>query len=183
MRKINLVKLIVFAPVALASLVAASCTLSGVSNDCQVGDLTAGQAGGGGSAPVEAGPRECLCAAPLNFVPECRRMVARVDGGCDDEPLPNFSACRSGVGLCFGGVCAAPNWDAQCVQSPALGPWLLCNDVKDCDDGNPCTSDSCPAPGCEPCLHVPIADLTDCGDNMLCRQGACCDKPSGFNAH
>lgn len=180
MKKISRVKFIRFAHIALATLIAASCTPDVEVEDC-LGDLTANE-GGGGSSPVDAGPRECPCATPLEIVPECRRMVAHADGVCVEEALPNFSACRGGVGLCFGGLCAAPNWSAQCMQAPAEVPWAVCNDAADCDDGNPCTSDSCPAHGCESCVHVPVEDLTPCDDGMVCRQGACCDKPSGFSA-
>ncbi len=176
--KINLVLTFLCAPLIMAAI---SCS-SNASNDCQFGDLTAteGTGGDGGSVLADGGERLC-CALPLNFNHECHKLVPMVGGTCADEPLQNFAACRGGVGVCFGGVCSPPNWDAQCMQSIGDEPWFVCNDVTDCDDGNPCTSDSCPAPGCEACLHVPVEDLTPCDDGMVCRQGACCDKPAGFS--
>lgn len=180
--------------IALATIavVGINCSLSGVQNDCTniAGSIRDGggqggearNASGGGEGPVE----QCLCPLPINFNPECVSMVMTVAGGCEGKPLPNFTPCRGGVGLCFGGICNAPDWPAACQQGPAGAPWVPCDDVGDCDDGNPCTSDSCPLPGCESCLHVPFADLSDCSTpgmgNQLCRQGACCDTPAGFNA-
>lgn len=172
----------------------AACSVSSGQNDCNVGALVLRDGGvvtttGGGAADGgqggEGGGAACLCPLPINFIPECRAIVFTAEGVCEERPYANFAACRSGVGLCFGGVCNAPNWAAQCQQAPAGPPWVDCHDVGDCDDGNPCTSDSCPDPGCGPCLHVPVADLTDCtppaGSPMLCRQGACCDVPAGFS--
>lgn len=170
------------------SIVVAACSLSGVSNDCAVGDHPLGTGTGGvafdagtGGSGGTGGGAVCACVLPINFNPECRDMVLGPNG-CVDTPKANFTACRGGVGVCFGGICNAPDWPAACEQSPALPPWVPCDDAGDCDDGNPCTSDSCPNPGCESCLHVPVADLTDCsgasGGSMVCRQGACCDKPN-----
>jgi len=178
----------------VAMMASATCSLSGVSNDCAIGDapplgegaggviFDGGREGGVDGNGGEAPELECVCPLPINFNPECRELVQTASGQCVERPLPNFMPCRGGVGLCFGGICAAPNWGAACQQSPAGPPWVPCDNVGDCDDGNPCTSDSCPLPGCESCLHVPVADLTDCSTpdgNMVCRQGACCDKPAG----
>ncbi len=176
-------------------LAVANCDISGVQTDCSDVSPLVWDGGGVGGSAVDGAPSKdgageggalaCFCPWPINFVPECAEIVFTVEGTCEQRPFPNFAACRSGVGLCFGGVCNAPNWPSQCEQAPAGPPWVACNDVGDCNDGNPCTSDSCPNPGCESCLHVPVQDLTDCtppgGGPMLCRQGACCDQPAGFN--
>lgn len=173
--------------VAIA-LCAAACDIAGVQAQCNdIIDTSAGGAspvldagGGAGKVIEDASAPLCLCPWPINHVPECREIVPLPDGQCEERPLPNFRACRGGVGICFGGVCSPPDWGAQCMHSIGAGPWPLCDDVTDCDDGNPCTSDSCPAPGCESCLHVPLPDLTDCTDPegaaLVCRQGACCDS-------
>lgn len=176
--------------VALAGASACNATLT-TADDCVIGsDLTAGRGGGGagggrattvtssastgtGGAPSEA----CDCPAPINFIPECR-VLRFAPAGCVDEPVANGLPCRGGVGVCYGGICAAPNSAGQCIQGPAGPPWVACDDVGDCDDANPCTLDTCPAPGCASCLHVPVQDGTACEAGMVCVQGACCDKAS-----
>lgn len=165
--------------VALVSASACNATLS-TADDCVIGsDLTVGKpdgGGGGGTASTgTGGSSTCDCAAPINFVPECR-VLRYTSAGCVDEPIANGLPCRGGVGVCFGAVCAAPNSAGQCQQGPAGPPWVACDDVGDCNDDNPCTLDTCPAPGCESCLHVPVQDGTACEAGMVCVQGACCDK-------
>lgn len=128
--------------------------------------------------PIEnTGDDACACPLPINFLPECRTMEPTgPDGACLSVDAPNGSPCRSGVGVCFGGICAAPNAVGQCMQGIGAAPWPLCEDAGDCDDDNPCTLDACPAPGCAPCLHVPVEDGTTCDAGMSCTQGACCDS-------
>jgi hypothetical protein len=57
-----------------------------------------------------------------------------------------------------------------------------CDPPPDCDDGNPCTQDSCdPATGT--CVHTPVPDGTPCNDGNPCTQndtcinGACVSTP------
>lgn len=135
--------------------------------------------GAGGAPHGDADPPPppaCACPLPINFQPECRNIAPSwPDGACLSVDAPNGSPCRSGVGVCFGGSCAAPNAAGQCMQGIGAAPWPLCKDAGDCDDDNPCTVDFCPAPSCAPCLHVPVEDGTACADGMRCTQGACCD--------
>ncbi len=77
---------------------------------------------------------------------------------------------------------ATPDGDGQPGPARAirLDPWGFdsCADaggcpaiLHDCDDGDPCTIDSCdPAKGC---LHTPLADASPCGIAKTCVQGAC----------
>jgi hypothetical protein len=86
-------------------------------------------------------------------------------GGCD----PLTGACRQGVladgtecggaGSCNGaGVCRG----GVCVAGGAL----------DCDDGNPCTNDSCS--GEFGCVHVSVRDGTPCGSLDACHAPSRC---------
>ncbi|PIN85631.1 MAG: hypothetical protein COV47_01265 [Candidatus Diapherotrites archaeon CG11_big_fil_rev_8_21_14_0_20_37_9] len=47
--------------------------------------------------------------------------------------------------------------------------------VSECNDGNPCTSDSC---GTSSCVNIPVADGTDCGAGLMCKSGECIQKPA-----
>ena len=48
-------------------------------------------------------------------------------------------------------------------------PEITCDDL-DCNDDNPCTSDSCEDARC---LSIPMSDNTKCGEEMVCMQGQC----------
>lgn len=134
----------------------------------------AGEGGGGGIA--------CGCELPPGMNEEC--AVAAYDGtGCQVKPTLNGLPCRSGVGTCNNGTCFKVGWPEECTQAPSSGPWPICMSDSDCDDGNDCTSDYCPEPGCGACVRVPVADLRPCGASgaMVCRGGSCCDPPPGFS--
>jgi hypothetical protein len=47
-----------------------------------------------------------------------------------------------------------------------------------CDDSNPCTTDSC-TPATGECTHSIVSDETSCGANMVCKSGQCTLKPTG----
>jgi hypothetical protein len=55
---------------------------------------------------------------------------------------------------------------------------LCCDTDADCDDDNPCTTDSCPGPGSE-CFFAPVPGCcnlaADCGDADPCTSDACVD--------
>jgi len=147
---------------------------------CPPSAADGGADGSGGDGPQgnqdPPPPLACACPLPLNFQPECSTIAPSwPDGACLTQDAPNGSPCRSGVGICYAGSCAAPNAAGQCMQQIGAAPWPLCEDSGDCEDDNPCTVDSCPEPGCAPCLHVPVEDGTACDAGMRCTQGACCD--------
>jgi hypothetical protein len=172
--------------VVLAVLGVGACS-NAVSNDCLAvasngGDggvsLTTSSSTGGDSRLL------CGCVLPEETPSGCRVPVRQVNGDCEVDEVPNGLPCRGGVGVCQAGICAAPNWPAQCLQGVGDPTPPICGSDGDCDDKNPCTKDSCPSPGCEACLHVPLSDLTDCttdpNSTQVCRQGACCDLPPNF---
>src|SRR5262249_54261896 len=82
--------------------------------------------------------------------------------GCVFAPVPDGTACS-------GTVCGSASTCRQGMCIPSTGP--------NCDDGNPCTADSCAADGT--CVHTPVPDGTSCADQNacngqeVCQAGAC----------
>jgi hypothetical protein len=78
--------------------------------------------------------------------------------GCRHTPETDGTSCSdgnicNGVETCQGGLCRRP-------------------DPLDCDDGDPCTSDSCDRNN--GCIHPPIPDGSSCEDNNVCNgEGVC----------
>jgi hypothetical protein len=98
----------------------------------------------------------------------CTRDLCLPTLGIVHEPLPDGTACPDGD-LC--------NGDERC-QGGLCSPGTLLH----CDDGDPCTLDSCHAwlgcqnprvPGCDPCVHAAdCADGNPCTDDV-CDRGVC----------
>lgn len=63
---------------------------------------------------------------------------------------------------------ADPNY--PCIQGGGVS-------VPDCDDGNPCTSDSFDA-GLQRCVHTSVANGTSCADNLFCNGAETCQGGS-----
>ncbi|MBN2494220.1 MAG: trypsin-like serine protease [Deltaproteobacteria bacterium] len=80
--------------------------------------------------------------------------------GCVSEPRPDGAYCSdgnlcNGQELCRSGRCRA-------------------GEPPDCDDGEPCTRDSCdPGRGCQ---HTAVADGTSCGEGNKCDSQAICQS-------
>ena len=83
----------------------------------------------------------------------CNEVADACDNTADD------SLCEDGD-LCNGTETCDP--DLGCAVGPALA----------CDDGNPCTVDSCDALG--GCSNLPIADGTVCEDGSVCTVADTC---------
>jgi len=82
--------------------------------------------------------------------------------------------CASGVGLCnTAGECVVPG--GRCMTIPVS--WVNpCKHDAECEDGNPCTQDSCMnALGNGWCNHVRQSEGLRCGPDMVCHVGACCE--------
>jgi hypothetical protein len=131
-------------------------------------------------------PWPCLPSGPCN----ASRFVLEVNG-CVESPLPEGTACIPSSRCQENGRCQG----GECVGSP-----------RTCDDGNPCTQDTCsPEQGCvnprvacpEPsnpcragycdrergCGEVDAPDLTRCGKvdcrtSRLCVSGTCQEVPT-----
>ncbi len=82
-----------------------------------------------------------------------------VGGECVFSPLEG-ETCLGGEQCATAGVCQA---DGSCLGAVALN----------CDDSNPCTTDSCD-PKTAQCTHVPIPNGQPCGDGNACTQGDSC---------
>ena len=74
--------------------------------------------------------------------------------------VDNSSSAASGTT----GVSA--QYGTRCVRDTGA-----CVTASDCDDFNPCTTESCGAGGI--CGHAPVADSTSCGGTGACQAGWC----------
>ena len=147
------------------------------------------------AAPGQDGP--CLKAECVPENGECTYVAANEGFACNDSDSCTYGeACKNGT--CSGGEpvncedgneCTEDdcNPDVGCIYSNAGG---ACNDndactypdlcgageclpgpAVDCDDGNPCSSDSCdPGAGC---THLPLDGA--CNDDNLCTAGDHCE--------
>ena len=78
--------------------------------------------------------------------------------GCVHTPANDGQPCDD-VNVCL--------WNDLCEAGVCTGEFIL-----DCDDGNPCTMDSCEP--MEGCLNVPLGDGTACDDGNSCTLGDTC---------
>jgi hypothetical protein len=79
--------------------------------------------------------------------------------GCQHARLADGTSC-SGLDLCAG--------PGSCASGLCTGTGVR---PLDCDDQNPCTTDTCRADA--GCSHQAVADRTSCGDCLACAGGAC----------
>ena len=137
-------------------------------------------AGAAGAAPAgpdgagEAQPPACDDGDACTTGDRCQDGVCVGDAvPCDDANPCTDDACDPGTGACV----FTPN-EAPCVSEDLCAD-AVCQDgacvpgmeVRDCDDANPCTTDSCdPATGC---VHAPDDDAA-CDDGLACTQGDAC---------
>lgn len=144
---------------------------------------------------------ECVSGPPL----DCDDMNDCTEDWCDQKlgcrhSLISSPCCTGGFNICddknpctkdicnlADGSCSHDPWFGPCNDGNACtGPDICSEDgicsgpLKDCDDKNPCTSDSCdPKVGCK---YTPIQAV--CDDNNLCTiddvclpNGVCSGKP------
>lgn len=113
-----------------------------------------------------------LCGA---CVPDCAGKECGSDGcGGSCGSCPTGTHCENGRCVCDLDECtAAQSYCAggiyhHCVEDPSgCGHWVN----EDCNDGNPCTIDSCdPVQGC---THTLEPNGTPCGMGMICVYGGC----------
>ncbi len=95
---------------------------------------------------------------------ECTTDSCDTSGSCQHDPTPNVTC---GAGVCVGDYCGELN---LCDGVPTCSAAGQCEQTPvDCDDNNPCTTDSCdPATGA--CSH----EAVDCsGQNTECATYTC----------
>jgi hypothetical protein len=97
------------------------------------------------------------CAAPAD--PDCSFTTCSESGGvitCGIADAPVGTPCSGGPGATCqpGGVCCT------------------CASDGDCDNGDPCTVDTCIG-ACGPCNSAPLADGSVCNTTGQCNAGAC----------
>ncbi len=112
-------------------------------NACTVGDACAA------GVCVPGGALTCNDANP------CTDDSCAPASGCLFSP--NSAACSDGSACTAGDVCSG----GQCKAGEPVN----------CNDGNPCTDDSCnPLTGCN---HTNVADGVECGAGLVCNGGKC----------
>lgn len=195
---------------------------------CDGGGCTAGACDAGGDAGsvdagVDGGVRDaapdatagdagstCTSASDCDDGKECTKDTCTATG-CTHVPYADMTPCQGGAGACCSGECVADgcggcgdgvvepgeecddgntvNCDgcsARCTVEPSCDDGDPCTtDTCDpgtgtcthttnnaqCDDGNPCTWDLCTATGC---MHADVADYTACnGGSGVCLSGTC----------
>lgn len=141
-----------------------------------------------------AGPSDVDCTSgdecddddPCNGVETCVNELCRegTPPTCDDANPCTSDACLPGVGCTTTAVPdGAPCPDATLCNGAEACRAGVCGDGPDlaCDDGNPCTSDSCdPLLGCRTTVlpaGTSCADADVCDGAEVCAAGVCVDGP------
>jgi hypothetical protein len=119
---------------------------------CADGDLC------NGAETCQAG--SCLPGSPLtcNDGDVCTTDSCDAVLGCQTAPAPDGTPCNDGD------VCSTLD---QCAAGICGGGSPL-----DCDDGNPCTADSCDS--VLGCLNTPVGDGISCSDGDVCNGAETC---------
>ncbi|MCB9740334.1 MAG: hypothetical protein H6747_13820 [Deltaproteobacteria bacterium] len=90
-----------------------------------------------------------------------------VDARGAGSPDPAVRVYTLGAGACSPAAlcdCAPGYTGPDCATQG-------CSSAADCDDGNPCTADTCTA---TVCAHTPVATSTACDDGNACTTGEAC---------
>ena len=135
---------------------------------CQAGTCTSGPPLPDGSA--------CSDGDRCTLADTCRAgaCVGGPPRNCSDDNTCTSDGCDPLTGcthttLPDGSVC--DDRDACTVNDACSGGTCIVGDPRNCDDGNPCTSDTCDsATGCQ---HAPLPDGTACGTRQTCSAGIC----------
>ncbi len=99
--------------------------------------------------------------------------IANAVAACDDGNACTADSCDAKAGCAHGPVSGVQVCsDGDPCSGPDLCQGGVCQGKPDggCDDGNPCTSDSCVVTG-KACLHAP--NSAPCGDDLVCSGGRC----------
>jgi hypothetical protein len=123
-----------------------------------------------GDSADAAEPEGCISDAQCQALhpdahPICQEAVCDPSGACVLRDVQESGPCAPGTACHGGGVCKA----GQCVLQ----------DLVDCEDGNPCTTDACdPAAGCSSVTKAgPCDDGDPCTAPDLCEGDTCTSRP------
>lgn len=127
------------------------------------------------SCPIPSPCAEAECVGGL-CAPRARHDLCAegeycdADAGCRPRPPPCSEETCVGhpceIARCVEGSCTIRSRcraDEHCCAGMCV--------ALDCDDGDPCTADSCGAAGCE---HAPLPDGGECDDGVFCNGADAC---------
>jgi slime mold repeat-containing protein len=160
-------------------------------SEASPGDIS--ENGGRGSSLFDAGPdaaipcyvdRNCDDNDACNGIETCESGLCRAGTPvvCEDDRACITHRCEPSTGACVFGIApdgtSCPDTDlCDGTETCFNGVCSAAGSTLGCDDGNPCTVDTCnPVAGC---VHAPAADGTACPDadlcdgTELCLAGAC----------
>jgi len=132
-----------------------------------------------------AGPASCAVACTITDV-HCASDKYCVSLNCVDrkqngDTCGDDEQCLSGH--CVAGICCDTECDgscSSCAVSGNLGTCIAepgcCSDNTDCDDSNPCTTDTCDS-GAGDCSYAPVSGCclqdSECDDGQACTIDTC----------
>jgi hypothetical protein len=104
-------------------------------------------------------------------------LAALLVGGCADFGLDQRRFyCADDPGICGDGQRCAEDGYCTAMDAPPIDAPVACDGAGECDDGNPCTLDSCSASGM--CAHEPDQAGT-CGAGCVCQGGVQTEEACG----
>ena len=137
---------------------------------CTTGDVCAGGSCAGSTV---------VCTA----LDQCHTAGTCGSGGCSNPSKGNGATCNDGDSCTTGDVCASGTCSGAAIVCTALDQCHTAGTCSggscstglsvDCDDQNPCTTDSC-NPATVGCVHSVVADGTVCSDGDACTTGDAC---------
>ncbi len=133
------------------------CAATASAGGSCLGQRTCAKDGSPG-APAGGGLTDCQTAPSAKEV--CNGQDDDCDGTTDEGACDDGNKCA--VSLCVATTAVSSGWD--CVVESKT----------DCDDGKPCTADTCdPDAGCK---QEPMADGAPCGNQDVCKNDVCVAK-------
>ena len=151
---------------ALACVCSDNAVSAELATDCQAVATGVGTCKGtrqcakAGSPGAPAGGGLTPCTPAISAPESCNGEDDNCDGQTDEATCDKKDACA--VSAC------------QAVTEAANGWACVVTSETDCDDGIPCTADSCDSSS--GCLHEAMADGASCGNQDACKNDVCVAK-------
>jgi len=145
--------------------------------DADVEDKDLGVQDTGGGPDVKADTKPPTCDNGCDDGNSCTTGTCNeATGTCVMTAVPDGSICGVGCGgFCQAGACTLPGSGFAPDGDQLIG-YECWSDVM-CDDGDPCTVDSCDAETCG-CTHTAIPGCGGCGPATNCDDGNLCTEDS-----